>query len=56
MDTVEKTEATQAELAEYDITRGKVSKHGVVLRPQPTNDPNEPLVRVSMEITLLERN
>lgn len=40
-----KPEAVQAELAEYDIVRGKLSKSGIVLRPQPTNDPNEPLVR-----------
>lgn len=40
----EKAEAAKAELAEFDIVQGKVSKKGVVLRPQPTNDPNEPLV------------
>lgn len=31
--------------SELDIVSGKVSKNGVILRPQPTNDPNEPLVR-----------
>jgi hypothetical protein len=28
-----------------DIVMGRMSKSGVVLRPQPTNDPNEPLVK-----------
>lgn len=44
MPTDGKPEVAQAELAEYDIVQGKVSKKGIVLRPQPTNDPNEPLV------------
>ncbi|KAL1594441.1 hypothetical protein SLS60_010201 [Paraconiothyrium brasiliense] len=38
-----KAEVVQGELNEYNITQGKVSKSGIVLRPQPTNDPNEPL-------------
>ena len=42
---VTKTEVDHAEQAEYDIVRGKVSEKGIVLRPQPTNDPNESLVR-----------
>lgn len=32
--------------AESDIVEGKVSNKGILLRPQPTNDPNEPLVSV----------
>jgi hypothetical protein len=31
-------------MAESQIISGKRSKSGIVLRPQPTNDPNEPLV------------
>lgn len=29
---------------ELELVNGKVSKTGILLRPQPTNDPNEPLV------------
>ncbi|KAF2115638.1 major facilitator superfamily domain-containing protein [Lophiotrema nucula] len=43
MSTDGKHEIAHAELAEHDIVQGKVSKKGIVLRPQPTNDPNEPL-------------
>lgn len=31
--------------AEESIVTGKMSKSGIVLRPQPSNDPNDPLVR-----------
>ncbi|KAJ5150827.1 uncharacterized protein N7482_010079 [Penicillium canariense] len=31
------------EIADQDIIMGRTSKSGVILRPQPTNDPNEPL-------------
>jgi hypothetical protein len=43
-----KAEGAQLELAESHIVEGKTSKKGIVLRPQPTNDPNEPLVRLSL--------
>jgi hypothetical protein len=33
------------EIADENITGGKTSKSGIVLRPQPSNDPNDPLVR-----------
>ncbi|KAH8676273.1 major facilitator superfamily domain-containing protein [Xylariales sp. PMI_506] len=38
-----KPQGHQGELADNQIVEGKQSKSGVVLRPQPTNDPNEPL-------------
>jgi hypothetical protein len=31
-------------LTDLEIVDGKKSKSGIILRPQPTNDPNEPLV------------
>ena len=34
------------ELAGENITRSKTSKSGIILRPQPSNDPNDPLVRL----------
>jgi hypothetical protein len=42
---VEKVQHSHGEFADKDIVTGKTSKSGVVLRPQPTNDPNEPLVK-----------
>lgn len=32
------------ELADIELVEGKRSKKGILLRPQPTNDPNDPLV------------
>lgn len=32
------------EFVDENIVEGKTSKSGIVLRPQPTNDPNDPLV------------
>ncbi|CAL5869988.1 uncharacterized protein PFLUO_LOCUS4221 [Penicillium psychrofluorescens] len=40
---VEKIPHPHGEFADRDIVMGRMSKSGVVLRPQPTNDPNEPL-------------
>ncbi|KAI0125983.1 major facilitator superfamily domain-containing protein [Xylariales sp. AK1849] len=31
------------EVADHEIIEGKRSESGIILRPQPTNDPNEPL-------------
>lgn len=42
---VQKPTKIQRETAEAEIVAGKTNHKGVVLRPQPTNDPNEPLVR-----------
>ncbi|KAJ5728927.1 uncharacterized protein N7483_003435 [Penicillium malachiteum] len=40
---IEKVQQSHGESLDQDIVTGKMSKSGVVLRPQPTNDPNEPL-------------
>lgn len=40
----EKIDHLHHEFADEDIVAGKTSKSGIVLRPQPTNDPNDPLV------------
>lgn len=48
---VEKAQYLHGEFAEQDIITGRRSKSGVVLRPQPTNDPNEPLVKGSCRET-----
>ncbi|KAJ5991773.1 hypothetical protein N7451_007497 [Penicillium sp. IBT 35674x] len=40
---VEKIQHSQGEVDDQDTVTGRTSKSGVVLRPQPTNDPNEPL-------------
>lgn len=29
-----------------ELTQGKVNKNGILLRPQPSNDPNDPLVSI----------
>lgn len=42
---VEKVQHTHGEFADQDIVMGRMSQSGIVLRPQPTNDPNEPLVK-----------
>jgi hypothetical protein len=41
----EKGHQLHNDIADESITRGKTSKSGIVLRPQPSNDPNDPLVR-----------
>ncbi|KAJ6013697.1 hypothetical protein N7540_008288 [Penicillium herquei] len=40
---IEKARHFHGESLDQDIVTGKISKSGVLLRPQPTNDPNEPL-------------
>lgn len=45
-----------AELADQNIVEGKKSSKGVVLRPQPTNDPNEPLVSCSIDTARMDMN
>ena len=32
------------ELSDIELVEGKRSKKGVLLRPQPSNDPNDPLL------------
>lgn len=44
MDGEQKPSSTRHEQANADIVDGKRNKKDVILRPQPTNDPNEPLV------------
>ncbi len=38
------------ELSEIELVDGKRSKKGVLLRPQPSNDPNDPLVGASLTL------
>lgn len=38
------TDIEVAKAAGGHLEHGKTSKKGILLRPQPTNDPNEPLV------------
>ena len=38
---------TVQELNDIELVEGKRSKKGLLLRPQPSNDPNDPLVGVS---------
>lgn len=45
MEDSQEREAFKREVAEIDIVGGKTNKQGFVLIPQPSNDPNEPLVR-----------
>lgn len=45
-DEAQKPTGIQRETAETEIVAGKTNHMGIVLRPQPTNDPNEPLVRL----------
>ena len=33
------------ELSDIELVEGKRSKKGLLLRPQPSNDPNDPLYR-----------
>jgi hypothetical protein len=35
------------ELSDIELIEGKRSKKGLLLRPQPSNDPNDPLVSLS---------
>lgn len=42
MDDMPKSEKTTPDVVEMETN--KTTKSGVILRPQPTNDPNEPLV------------
>ena len=35
------------DFVQENIVTGKTSNSGIILRPQPTNDPNEPLVRMA---------
>jgi hypothetical protein len=39
------------ELADIELVEGKRSKKGILLRPQPSNDPNDPLVRTSSNLS-----
>ncbi|KAI3398678.1 hypothetical protein diail_8717 [Diaporthe ilicicola] len=43
MEDGQKPGITRHEQAEADIVDGKRNEKGIILRPQPTNDPNEPL-------------
>ncbi|PSS03671.1 putative polyamine transporter [Coniella lustricola] len=43
MEKPQKSDFIQGEVSETDIVTGKTNSRGVVLRPQPTNDSNEPL-------------
>jgi hypothetical protein len=36
------------ELSEIELVDGKRSEKGILLRPQPSNDPNDPLVGSSL--------
>jgi hypothetical protein len=38
---------TVQELSDIELVEGKRSKKGLLLRPQPSNDPNDPLVDAS---------
>lgn len=44
------------EVVESEIVEGKTNQAGVILRPQPSNDPNEPLVRLRPCLTFLDAN
>jgi hypothetical protein len=35
------------ELSDIELTEGKRSKKAILLRPQPSNDPNDPLVSLT---------
>jgi hypothetical protein len=37
-------EYEKRELSDIELVEGKRSKKGLLLRPQPSNDPNDPLV------------
>ncbi|KAH8891156.1 hypothetical protein GQ53DRAFT_823793 [Thozetella sp. PMI_491] len=43
MDTPGKPQHLLTQFVESEIVEGKASSKGIILRPQPTNDPNEPL-------------
>jgi hypothetical protein len=44
----EMLEKPAQELYEIELVEGKRSKKGLLLRPQPSNDPNDPLVGTSL--------
>lgn len=44
-DIVKSRTSTSGVVLNQDIVMQRMSKSSVVLRPQPTNDPNEPLVK-----------
>lgn len=43
----ETSNPTSHELEDIELVEGKRSKKGILLRPQPSNDPNDPLVGTS---------
>jgi hypothetical protein len=49
----EMQEKTVQELSDIELVEGKRSKKGLLLRPQPSNDPNDPLVGISFTHSLL---
>ena len=46
VDQPEMLEKHVQELTDIELVDGKRSKEGLLLRPQPSNDPNDPLVCV----------
>jgi len=48
----EMLEKTVQELSDIELVEGKRSKKGLLLRPQPSNDPNDPLVGASITYSL----
>lgn len=52
----EKAHHLHDEIADENIVRSKTSKSGIVLRPQPSNDPNDPLVRLFFYLFSDERD
>jgi hypothetical protein len=46
-DQPEMLEKPVQELSDIELVEGKRSKKGLLLRPQPSNDPNDPLVSAS---------
>lgn len=47
MDGPQKVKSVLREGTQTEIMAEKTNKKGIVLLPQPTNDPNEPLVRLT---------
>ena len=43
IDKQEVRESEKRELSDIELVEGKRSKKGLLLRPQPSNDPNDPL-------------
>jgi hypothetical protein len=50
---LEMQEKIVQELSDIELVEGKRSKKGLLLRPQPSNDPNDPLVGASPTHPLL---